>query len=79
MCSFDYHLRQAQKCCEDDVLWMISYYYSSMKKLCNKYPVRDKEDMLAYLIACFWADLLQFMIYEDKSDISLIESGEGER
>lgn len=46
MCSFDYHLRRVKKRYEDDILWMVAYYYSAMKDLCNQYPVWDKEDML---------------------------------
>ena len=67
MCSFDYHLRRAKKRYEDDILWMVAYYYSAMKDLCNQYPVWDKEDMLGYLIACFWVDLIK-LLYEYGGD-----------
>ena len=65
MCSFDYHLRRAKKRHEDDILWMVAYYYGAMKDLCSQYSVWDKEDMLGYLIACFWVDLIKCVIYDD--------------
>lgn len=40
-----------------------------MKDLCNQYPVRDKEDMLGYLIACFWVYLIKFVIYDETCNI----------
>lgn len=51
------------------ILWMVAYYYGTMKDLCNQYPVRDKEDMLGYLIACFWVDLIKFVIYDETCNI----------
>ena len=78
MCSFDYHLRRAKKRYEDDILWMVAYYYSAMKDLCNQYPVWDKEDMLGYLIACFWVDLIKFVIYDETCNMEKDPEENGE-
>ena len=79
MCSFDYHLRRTKKRYEDDILWMVAYYYGAMKDLCNRYPVRDKEDMLGYLIACFWVDLIKFVIYDETCNMEQDSEEDGEK
>lgn len=52
-----------------DANLQVAYYYGTMKDLCNQYPVRDKKDMLGYLIACFWVDLIKFVIYDETCNI----------
>ena len=65
MKSFDEHFKGAKKHNQEDLKWLLAFYYGTMMNLCNEYSYFGDEDLFGLMLEWFWWDFERFEVRND--------------